>query len=141
MENSSYREYSLDFPRLTMLKMEGPIPLVLNLTSLTIDLTLLTIGRTDATYEAISYILTTSPGLVQHLALYGLFPLATMPPRCCLNTWGFIALFSSQYALVLLTWTRSHSHFQIPCYAEYQLSGTRWRQMVNIQFWTIPIFC
>ena len=71
--NSSHREYSLDFPRLTTLKIEGSIPPIYNLTSLTI-------GKLHATYKAVSLIFTTSPGL-QHLALCDLIPLATTPPQ------------------------------------------------------------
>ena len=71
--NFSHRDYSLDFPRLTILKMEGPIPPISNLTSLTI-------GKLITTYEVISHVFTTSPGL-QHLALYDLFPLANQLPQ------------------------------------------------------------
>ena len=118
--NSSHGEYSLDFPRLNVLKMEGSIPPISNLTSLTI-------GKLYATYEAISHILTTSPGL-QHLALYDLFPLPTTLPQ---DT-PLIRADSLRSLAVNMQWTHHPRHTHIfkylamPNINYLELDGDRW---------------
>ena len=67
----SQRQYSLDFPKLTVLKTQGlMVPSISNLTSLTID-------KLFGSYYAISQIFTTSPGL-KCLTLRHLLPLSTV---------------------------------------------------------------
>lgn len=72
----SQRQYWLNFPKLTVLKVQGLIvPSISNLTSLTIR-------KLSGSYYGISQIFTTSPGL-KHLTLPHLLPLA-IPPQTTL---------------------------------------------------------